>query len=199
MGEIRSALDIALEKTENIKADKGAVENEKIKNSGKKAAAFFLDGENFKDFAAECEKIPKNDKLKFIEGALSIFCAAVKLPENEEGASMPLLLAKGFKAMLPHSNIESLFTQANLIFRQYLEEKDTLLSTLERQFTPRLKAKEDELSKLYGQKVSLSLEQDAEYNAALLRAVNSLQSQYNPVVNEIKGKMREAANLEGVE
>lgn len=199
MGEIRSALEIAMEKTEGIKGDRQALENEKIKNSGKKAAALFLGGGSAKDFAAEAAKTASKDKAKFIEGALPIFCAAVKLPEDEEGVAAPNRWAEGLKVLLPDSGLDALFNQVEIIFKQYLEEEEALSSALEAQFAPRLKAQEEELSKRYGQPISLSLAQNAEYNAALSRGLKALQSQYGAVINEIRGRIKEAAGLQDEE
>ncbi len=199
MGEIRSALEIALEKTEGIKGDRQAIENEKIKNAGKKAAAVFLGGGSAEALAAEAAKVAEGDRLKFIEGAVPIFCAAVKLPENEEGAAAPNRWAEGLKVLLPDSGLDALFRQAEVLFRQYLEEVESLYGALEQQFAPRLKAQEEELFKMYGQRVSLSLSQDAEYNAALSRALKALQARYGAVINEIKGRIKEAAGLQDEE
>ena len=199
MGEIRSALEIALEKTEGIKSDRQAIENEKIRNAGKKAAAVFLGGGSVEDFAAAIANVAEADRQKFAEGALPIFCAAVKLPEDEEGAANVRHLAEGFKALFPHSGLDSLFRQVEVIFKQFLEDEDRLCGALEQQFMPRLKAKAEALSKQYGQPISISLEQDTEYTAALSRGLKALQDQYGTVINEIRGRMKEAANLHGEE
>ena len=199
MGEIRSALEIALEKTEGIKGDRQAIENEKTRNAGKKAAVLFLGGGSVEDFAAAIAKVADSGRQKFAEGALPIFCAAVKLPEGEEGGAAVRRLAEGFKALFPCAGLDSLFRQAEVIFKQYLEDEAALCSTLEQQFMPRLKAKSEALSKQYGQPISLSLDQDAEYSAALSRGLKALQDQYGTVINEIRGRMKEAADLQDEE
>ena len=199
MGEIRSAIDIAMEKTEGIKGDRQAIENEKVKNSGKKAAAVFLDGGSVEDFAAETAKAGSSDRNKFIEGALPIFCAAVKLPDDEKDVSAPRRWAEGLKVLLPNSSLDALFRQTETIFNQYLEDEDALSKALERQFMPRLKAQAEELSKIYGRPVSVSLSQNAEYNAAHTRRLKALQDQYSAVINEIRGRIREAAGFQGDE
>ena len=199
MGEIRSALEIALEKTEGIKGDKQAIQNEKIKNAGKKAAAVFLGGGSAEDLAAAVAAVDAASRQKFAEGALPIFCAGVKLPEDEEGVSALGHLAEGFKEVFPHAGLDALFRQAGAIFKQYLEDEAALYSALERQFAPRLKAKAEALSKQYGQPISLSLDQDAEYSAALSRGLKALQDQYDAVINEIRGRMKEAARLQSEE
>ena len=199
MGEIRSALEIALEKTEGIKSDRQAIENEKTKNAGKKAAAVFLGGGSLEDFAAAIAEAADSGRQKFAEGALPIFCAAVKLPKDEKEAACVRHLAEGFKALFPRAGLDALFRQAEVIFNQYLEDEDRLCAALEQQFMPRLKAKAEALSKQYGQPVSISLDQDPDYSAALSRGLSALQDQYGAVINEIRGRMKEAARLQSEE
>ena len=166
-------------------------------NAGKKAAAVFLGGGSVEDFAAAVAAVDEPSRQKFAEGALPIFCASVKLPEDEKGAAAVRHLAEGFKALFPRAHLDSLFRQAEVIFKQYLEDEDRLRKALEQQFMPRLKAKAEALSKQYGQPISISLERDAEYSAALSRGLNALQEQYSAVINEIWGRMKEAAALQG--
>lgn len=192
MGEIRSAIDIAMEKTSDIKSDKNALANSQMKNEGKKAAAVFLDTNNEEEFLEAFNKA--SDKAKFKEGAVPVFCAAVRLPETPEDIEKNSTWQRGIAAILPGSDLDSLFSQGQIIFKQYLDDRESLYKTLEQQFMPRLKAKQEELSKRYNQNITLSLSQDPEYAAALSKHQKAIQSRYETVVEEIRSRIMEAYN-----
>lgn len=190
MGEIRSAIDIAMEKTAGIKSDKNAIAYTRIKNEGKKAAAVFLDTQDAAAFAESFHDTA--DRGAFTEGAVPVFCTAIRLPETTEDVDKTALWQRGVEILLPDSQLQSLFSQAAVIFTQYLDDREALYKALEQQFTPRLKAKEEELSKRYNQRVTLTLSQDPEYAAALSKHTKALQSQYETVVDQMRSRLTEA-------
>lgn len=194
MGEIRSAIDIAMEKTSGIKGDKNALVNSQMKNAGKKAAAVFLDTNKAEDFLKAFNDSP--DKMKFREGAVPVFCTAIRLPETEDDIEKNSLWQRGIEIILPGSNLNSLFSQSQIIFKQYLDDRENLYKALEQQFMPRLRAKQEELSKRYNQNITLSLAQDPEYNSALSKNLKALQSQYETVVEEMRSRIMEAYDNE---
>ena len=194
MGEIRSAIEIAMERTAGIRSDKNAVETGKRKNEGKKAAALFLDGGDAEAFSAAIRGAA--DKNAFTAGALPVFCAAVRLPEQDADVENIRRLAEGIALLLPQAGLEALFRQGEVVFRQYLEDREAARRAVEQQFEPRRKAREEELSRRYNQRISLSLAQDPEYVSTLSKHLNALRAQYEAVVAEIRGRIQEAGGLQ---
>ncbi|ULQ60387.1 hypothetical protein K7I13_03505 [Brucepastera parasyntrophica] len=66
---------------------------------------------------------------------------------------------------------------------------------LEQQFMPRLKAKQQELEKMYGQAVSLDPRQDPEYMQAVSKGRRMLEQKYGAVIEEIKRRIQEIAGI----
>lgn len=196
MGEIRSAVDIALEKTANIHGDKGSADNRSFKNSGKKAAGDFLGTGDISGLEKVLEE-PKTDRRTLIgEGAISILLASLRLPVTETDLSKIKLSGFGLERILPNTGMAALFEQVEQILKQYLAEREHLEKTLEQQFMPRLRAKQAELAKRYGQNIPMELSQDSEYVAALSKNRRALEQKYDTVIDEVRMRVREIAGIE---
>lgn len=196
MGEIRSALDIALEKTAHIEGDAHGAENREFKNSGKRAAGEFLSSKDATVLSKLLEgKQPEQAKLA-LAGAVSILLASVHLPVAAGDLESIAKLGEGFGALLPGTGMEELFSQVAQVFSQYIQERDRIEKALETQFMPRLRAKQQELQKRYGQAVPIDLHQDGEYVSALNKNVRALEQKYESVVTEVRARVRETAGIE---
>ena len=196
MGEIRSAIDIALERTADIPGDNGLTDNREMKKSGKKAAGDFLANGD----SSVLEKLfaDKNqEKTPLVrEGAVSILLASLRLPLTDADLSKVKLAGTGLDIVLPNSGMAQLFTQVEQIMKQYLTDRETLEKSLEQQFLPRLRAKQQELAKRYGQTVPLELSQESEYVAALSKNRRILEQKYDSVIEEVRSRVRETAGIE---
>jgi hypothetical protein len=196
MGEIRSALDIALEKTASIQSDKTGAENRDLKNTGKKAAGEYIDSGNV-EFLSKALTGKKEEQVKLItEGAISVFLAGLRLPAAEQDLEKLGKTGAGLEALLPGSGMTELFSQIAQVFTQYLGERERLAKALEQQFMPRLRAKQQELSKRYGQNVPLDPSLDPEYGSALNKNNKALDQKYEAVIDEVRARVREAAGIE---
>jgi hypothetical protein len=196
MGEIRSALDIALEKTAHIEGDAHGAENREIKNAGKRAAGDFLSSKDASVLSKLLSGKSAEQAKLALEGAASILLASVRLPAKPDDIESTGQLGAAFGALLPGSGMEELFAQVGQIFSQYLQERDRVEQALEAQFMPRLRAKQQELQKRYGQAVPMDLRQDPEYASALGKNTRALEQKYESVVQEIRARVRETAGIE---
>jgi len=196
MGEIRSAIDIALEKTADIHGDKSSADKRELKNAGKKAAGNYLTTGD----KTILEKIltGKNpDQAKLVtEGAISIFVASLHLPSQETDLAKLLPVSEGLELLLPTTGMKEMIDQVNQVFSQYLEDCEKLGKALEQQFMPRLRAKQAELSKRYGKNVPIDPSHDPEYMAALNKNQQMIDGKYEQVITEVRARIREAAGIE---
>ncbi len=195
MGEIRSAIDIALEKTADISSSKKSVDSRAIKNKGKKAAGDFIssgDTELFEKLIAS-----ESDETRSLinEGAVSILLAGVQLPATKADLEKLKRTGTGLEILLPKSGLVQLFEQVAQILNQYLEEREQLAKALEQQFMPRLRAKQQEMAKRYGQTLPMELSQDSEYQAALTKNRRMLEQKYEAVITEVRIRVREIAGI----
>jgi len=102
----------------------------------------------------------------------------------------------GLEILLPKSGLVQLFGQVAQIMNQYLDEREQLAKALEQQFMPRLRAKQQEMAKRYGQTIPMELSQDNEYQAALAKNRRMLEQKYEAVIAEVRTRVREIAGIE---
>jgi len=196
MGEIRSAIDIALEKTADIHGDKASADNRELKNAGKKAAGNFLSNGD-KTILEKILSGKNPDQVKLVtEGAISIFSASLRLPSQETELSKLVTVSDGLELLLPKKGMKELIDQINQVFSQYLADCEQLGKALEQQFMPRLRAKQAELSKRYGKNVPIDPSHDPEYMAALTKNQHMIDGKYEQVITEVRARIREAAGIE---
>lgn len=196
MGEIRSALDIALERTAGIAGDKTASESREMKNKGKKLASEYAESGNTEELTKELSAASKDHRAFIAEGAISILLAGLRLPSSPDDIEKIETTGTALDILIPETGMIELFSQISQIFGQYIIEKEKLFQALEQQFLPRLKAKQQEMEERYGQSVPINLYQDNEYIAARNKNTRMLDDKFEAVIFEVRARVREAAGIE---
>jgi predicted acylesterase/phospholipase RssA len=192
MGEIKSALELALERTNNVQSDKKLIEKNNTIDAGRKAAFEYM--EKSGTSAASLEKIIKEsskEKQQWLrEGIFKVLINNLKLPENESSLKKIDKIRDGFSAIVENKK-ESifLFSQIDQAFKQYLQNKKSVIENLNNNFEQKLKEKEEILSKQLGAKVTLKPENDPEYKEYLHKITNQLDQQYSELIVQIKSEL----------
>ena len=192
MGEIKSALELALERTNNVQSDKKLIEKNNNIEEGRKAAFEFMEKNNIKEDSLE--KIIKGsskEKQQWLkEGIYKVLISNLKLPEDESSFEKINRIRDGFSAIVEDKKeIVYLFSQIEQVFKQYLQHKDSIIENLNNNFEQKLKEKEEVLSKQLGAKVTLKPENDPEYKEYLHKVTNQLDQQYREVLVKIKSEI----------
>ena len=185
MGEIRSAIDIALEKAANIQQDSACAQNRAVKNKGIKAAAEFLtngDSALFEQNVSECSAA---DRQTFCEGAYSVLFAAVKLPATFQDIQRFDTAARACAVLCDNPSLPDFMQNGSMILNQYMQEKEQLKNMLAQQYMPKLRQKEQELARLYGQGIHLEPEQDPEFADLLRKQVQQLSARYTAAIDQL--------------
>ena len=194
MGEIKSAWEIALERTKSVEGDKEAVEANKFKKEGSLLVSKFLDNQdvNLKD------TIKGYDKKRLIwarEGMLKALLANLILPQDQTGSKKLRRLSEAFPFVIENPKLlSSMFSQLESFFEEYLTEKESLRERLVQQFTPRLRQKEEELSKKMGMDVHVDVNNDPEFANNLRRLMVQLDETRDRLEEDrTRGFLRAAA------
>lgn len=195
MGEIKSALEIALEKTAHIEGDISSIQNREYRNDGKRLANHFLDTGDSEELLKAFAQTQEDRRDSVREGAVSILLAAIKLPVEEADTEKTARIGGGLEALIPGQGITAMFGQVEQIFKQYLSEWDQTKKALEQQFMPKLRAKQQEMARRYGQAVPMELTQDPEYASAFSRAKRALDEKYEMVVEEVRSRVQEITGV----
>jgi hypothetical protein len=188
MGVIKTALEIALEKTEKVNSDKSSIGQFEVKKRGKKLANDFLEGEA--DIVNEIKKTQAQDRESLKQGIFDVFITQIALPNAKEDEVRIEKLGKGFSAIIKNNEFNELYKQITMIFAQYLNEISQLGQMLHQQYTPKLRQKEEELSRRLGREVRIDPFQDPEFVTFYNQNISALKSNYESAVEQAREEVR---------
>ena len=192
MGKIRSAWEIALERTENIQVDREKLRlDEDIKKARMAAGAFLNDeenkGESLKD---DLDKIGNEKALR--EGVKLTVIQNLTLPQDtvltdryERLTALVSLIAG------ESSQAVALMAQITGFCKQYPEHRKQLIDQLKEQFAPMAEQKASQLRAQYGQDVPVSLENDPEFLKIAQTQLDRLSKQYNETLEGAKAQLKD--------
>ena len=79
-----------------------------------------------------------------------------------------------------------MYKQVLQLFSRYTEESEHYEKMLEQQYAPKLRQKEEDLSRRMGREVRIDPMQDPEYIAFYNQHMGALKSNYEPVVDQAR-------------
>ncbi|MBJ2355441.1 DUF6657 family protein [Sphaerochaeta sp. S2] len=194
MAIIKSAWELALEKTENLQADPKKIKKEQLVKEGRQLAATFLmdidatkEGtvKQYASYAGE-----EKDSVK--EGMVITFLSNLSLPRSaayKESFSKVLELGE----ILGDGNeeLKEMLGQLEGFFSQYLENQEDLIERMKQQFAPHLQQKQAQLQQQYGPNFTLRPEQDPEFMKLLEKQLGQLDEQYTNILNQVKDQIKQ--------
>ena len=195
MAEIKSALEIALARTQDIQGDKETLKNNQLKNDGKNLASAFLDSTSDVDeskIVSNLKSLSREERKPFEEGFAGVMLANLTLPLTDAYADKLSFLEKGFQVILKEKKqVAYVFQQVSQFFEQYLEAREQIETGVKEQYEPKLREKELALEQQMGAKVQLTHEQDPEFLALLSKNYSRLEEQYNQALLQVKDQLKQ--------
>ncbi len=191
MGQIKSALEIALERTANIESDANAGKKRELENAGKRIASSFIDSGNEADLKKAISTYQNEEKDIVTKGIKSLLLLKVSLPQEQEEVDTIMRAGKALDLLYPHRHLNNLFDSIKSVLEQYFASQQQLEQALEQQYAPQLRKKEAELARQTGQQIHLSPRQDPEFNQLLERNMKKLHEQYSQAVEQAKQQIQE--------
>ena len=185
MGKIKSALEIALEKTESVSGDKDIIGQYRAKQKGKKLANEFLAG-NVKSLEEEIKKASDDHPESIKQGIFDILISQINLPASQEELKRVETAGQGLNAVISGKRFTEISKQMIKILNKYLEEAAQYEEAIKRQYGPKLRQKEEEISRRLGRQVKLDPFQDPEFQAFYNQNMNALKANYETAVDEIR-------------
>ena len=192
MGKIKSAWEIALEKTEGITIDKEKMKYQSDVEKARKAAGSYMLADKADD-EAFINNLKDIDPKAVKEGLLMTADANISLPESEEGNEERFRRIKTIIAIASDNNSNALALTDELIgfLKQYPLHRKDLVEKMKAQYKPILDEKSEKLSKQYGQEVHLSYESDKEFMEAASKNLERLENQYQQTVRNAKAQLKQ--------
>ncbi len=191
MRRIRSAWEIALEKTQDIEIDKAKLEKENNITAARTLAGRYLnyDEEMNEDaLKKEYEKIAGLDGVR--DGIRTSIMQNLTLPSEtvlndryERLETLASLISGN------DSQVMSLMRQITAFLKQYPEHQKQLYEQLKEHFRPMLEEKTQQLREKYGQDIPLSLENDKEFVQVANKQLEELRKQYESNLDAAKSQL----------
>jgi len=191
MGVIKTALEIAMEKTEKVKSDKSSIDQFDAKQRGKKTANAFLSGQA--DLADEIKKTEPSQLQSFKQGIFDVLVAQIALPsgKNDDEEKRFEAVGKGLKIIIKNSEFDEMYKELATAFSHYLQEAAHYDQAIRQQYAPKLRQKEEELSRRMGREVRIDPFQDPEFVAFYNQHMNALKGNYEAVIEQAKEEARQ--------
>lgn len=197
MTEIKSALELALEKTQDIESDKGTLLANERRTDGKRLASKYLKPGDEKTDIADALKQFKNDEGNFVrEGFFETILANLNLPSDAEYKERLKHLESGIHMVTKEKRqVSYLFQQVDQFLEQYLQTKEQVNEQLKTQYEPQLKEKERLLAQQMGAQITLTPESDPEFMNLLAKNYARLDEQYNQALGQVKEELKRVASF----
>ncbi len=191
MGRIKSAWEIALERTEAISIDKDKLEyNDNVLKARTICSLYINDEEQTFEQAIEKLKAITDTKALY-QGAVLTTLQNFNLPTTElvdNRATRAKQLIDYLAQNQPQ--VVDLTGQIVAFLKQYPEHKKQLIEQLKAQAEPTLREKEAKLQETYGEEVHLTLEQDKDFLQIANQNLDKLSEQYNQTLEGAKAQLK---------
>lgn len=198
MSRIKSALELALEKTEGVESNSEKLREHERRQDGKRLLAKFYqqlqEGIETKQAQKQLKKgfsdYPAHEQQWVRQGFREVLLAGLTLPQDDSSLSrLDTTVLAAVAASSKQGSVETLFEQTQQIFSQYLQEKTQLIENLRQQFAPRIRQKEEAYAKQTGQRITIDPASDPEFQQYLQQAMEQLQDHYMQVVQQIRDQL----------
>ena len=191
MSEIKSALELALERTADVKGDKSSLEAHEARQVGMRLAGKFMDDPSL-DVSSEIRSLEKGRQKGARQGFYQVMLSHLALPNHEADLQRLQTVHQGLKTVIREEQfVDSLMEQVNQYLQQYLETKNQLTERLRQQFEPRMRQKEQQIAHQTGRQVQLDPANDPEFAQALNENIQRLQDKYGQVVEQAKEQLNQ--------
>ncbi len=189
MALIKSALEIALEKTNDIKGDKGSLVTAEGREEGKRLASAFFQDPGL-DLAGRFREIPRDRLPAVREGFFQIVTANLTLPRDDGSLDQLEVVGKALEAVIKdRGGLRRLRDQLGQFFRQFLEDRKNLAEAVLKQLSPALRQKEAQISRQMGRQVRIDPMADPDFVKIYNQNMGNLESRYGEVLGRVKAEL----------
>ena len=191
MGKIKSAWEIALEKTEGITIDKDKFRHGEDVAKARRIAGSYLTGDE-----TDAEKLKK--ELEAVEPSArkealtASILSSLSLPQ-EEVVDNRFEKTKVLASIASNDdpNVMGLVGELADFLMQYPKHRKDLVEKMKEQFRPVLDEKEAKLRAQYGQDVHIAPETDKEFLEVASKNLERLQAQYDATLQNAKKQLQD--------
>lgn len=190
MGVIRSAFEIAMDNAKGIEGNKELVEANRLRDEGKRMVAKILDVAPF-DIKEALKGYDKRQLAWVREGLVQSLLANLVLPLDEFSLKSNKKLGEAVAVIAGDSRkVPAIFSQLENFFREYISERKRMVDAVEKQYAPKLRKKEEEMSRQMGRPVKINPTADPEFQALVRQYLSQLDLKYSEVLDGAKEELK---------
>ncbi len=196
MGDIKSALEIAMEKVEKLGE---ATEEERLKwkyaPQGEQLAARYLKEDC--NLVAELSQYQENVRKYIMEGAANIIIRNIGLPKNDAAKGNNRRAMDGLKTLKSDkASVENVYSRIRSLFKHYAEQgeqqRKQAYESLKAEFEAKIRqALQQQLGSLMGMRIDV--EKQPQFQQEWRKLQTQLDSQYLNLLNEYKRELSDIA------
>ncbi len=191
MGKIKSALELAMERTENIAVDEEKIRQREEDERIKRIAGEYLAKEENDD--AILKRLDDFDDDALRRSLRTVLVTSLSLPAYDAAEDRYSRLEKIMRRVLKDdkSHLE-LYKEVLRMLSEYPKRRKELIDAIEKQLEPALMQKSQEMSKRLGRQISLTIEDDKEALEILEKNLEQLEKQYSQGLEAAKKRLEKA-------
>ena len=192
MAEIKSALELALEKAERYgKASKEEMAAAQSQEQGRQLAVKFLKGEG--ELAAELQNLAPETREAARTAVKEVFLRNIALPRNNEEDDRQDRALEGLMLVAAHPKEMARYrTEVRQLLQQFLQYRHNALQQLKARFSQSLGQMQRAVEAKFGQGVRLEVEHLPQFQEEWRRFFGQLLEQFEPLLEDLKERMRRA-------
>ncbi len=190
MAEIKSALELALEKAEHYgRASREEMAVAQYQEQGRQLAVQFLKGEG--DLASDLKKLPPEAQAAARLAVKEVFLRNIGLPRENTVDPRQDRALEGLVLVAGSSKDMARFqTELEQLLQQYIQVRNNALQQLKGRFATGAGQMQRNMEAQYGQKVRLDVENLPQFQEEWRRFMGQLQDQIEPLLAGLKEKIR---------
>jgi hypothetical protein len=189
VAEIKSALEIALEKAERYgRATKEELLQEQYQDKGRQLAVQFLKEEG--DLAAELANLPPEARDAAQHAVKEVLVRNVALPRDESVDPRAVRALEGL--LLVASNrkgMTRLKEEVEQLWQQFLMARNAALQQLKASFSQQVRSVTQALEAQYGQRLKVEVEHLPQFQEEWRKFEANLIQQFEPILEDRKTRM----------
>ncbi|MEN8257273.1 MAG: DUF6657 family protein [Thermodesulfobacteriota bacterium] len=185
MAEIRSTMEMVLERAARLEAEAGESLNKEEKSQeGMRLAAQYMRGEEV-DFPGMLAR-PAEELTLLVQGALSALLRNIILPREEDDQATAGQAMMGMLQLGHDPQLQAVVDEMKKILSQYLQHKQQLRGQIEEQFVQQMGMLEESMAHQTGAQVKLEPSQHPKFAEEWQKVMVQLNEKYGNALDQHK-------------
>ena len=195
MARIKSALELALERSAEVEADPQRVVHYELRKAGRRLVAEIRGGKEI-DIQERFREYTHNELQALHQGVIESLLQYIVLPLNSDDVPKYATAMRCAQAVAPSfKDARRLLGELNRAARQYLEQKQSIVVSLREYFERQLQERVAQLSQNAGINMRIDVSTLPEFQSELRKAMAAHTDRYQPLFDQIRHDVSSALAL----